>query len=258
MPGAEGNPTSVLRHGDTVVRPAGPWTETVHALLRHLEDAGFSGSPRLVGDGYDQQGRSVVTYIEGHSVHPRAWTDEAIWHAGQMLRDLHRATASFRPPGEAIWHPWPFHDSGPESVISHRDAGPWHIVARDGLPVAFIDWETAGPTDRLDEIAATAWWNAQLHDDDLAERHELPDANARAAQLRHFVDGYGLATAERGDLVTRMIEYAIRDSAAEAVKAGVTPESSQAGAVWAIAWRARSAAWMRRHRSMLQAALAAS
>ena len=68
--------------------------------------------------------------------------------------------------------------------MGHCDTGPWHIVARDGLPVAFIDWTLAGPIDRRDEIAATAWWNAQLHDDDVAERNQLPDAAARAAQLR--------------------------------------------------------------------------
>ena len=38
-------------------------------------------------------------------------------------------------------------------------------MARDGLPIAFIDWPTAGPTDRIDEIAGAAWLNAQLHDD---------------------------------------------------------------------------------------------
>ena len=53
-----------------------------------------------------------------------------------------------------------------------------------------------------------------------------------------------------------MIDYAIRDSAAEAVQAGVTPQSGDCGALWAITWRARSAAWMVRHRSMLENALA--
>jgi hypothetical protein len=36
-----------------MLRPARPWTSAVHALLRHLERAGFAGSPRVVGDGYD-------------------------------------------------------------------------------------------------------------------------------------------------------------------------------------------------------------
>ena len=87
-------------------------------------------------------------------------------------------------------------------------------MARDSLPVAFIDWVTAGQASRLEEIAATAWLNAQLHDDDIAERQELPGAQARAAQLRYFADGHELAAADRRRLVTAMIEYAIRDSAA--------------------------------------------
>jgi hypothetical protein len=115
---------------------------------------------------------------------------------------------------------------------------------------------TAGPADRLEEIAATAWLNAQLHDDDIAERQGLPAARARAAQLRRFADGYQLPRADRQRLVTAMIEYAIRDSAAEAIQAGVTPQTGECDAVWAIAWRARSAAWMIRHRPLLDNALA--
>lgn len=153
LPGPEGQTTPVLRHGDTVLRPAGPWTPTVHALLIHLENAGFSGSPRVVGNGYDGHGREVLTYIPGEFVHPHAWSDEGIWQVGRLLHDLHDATADFQPAPDAVWHRWPFHSDAPDAIISHRDTGPWNIVARDGLPVAFIDWPTAGPTGRLDEIA---------------------------------------------------------------------------------------------------------
>jgi hypothetical protein len=97
-------------------------------------------------------------------------------------------------------------------------------VARDGLPVALIDWDTAGPTGRLDKIAATGWWNAQLVDDDVAERNALPPAAARARQLRWFLDGYRLPAADPAPL-------------------------------WALAWRARSAAWMIRHRALLETAI---
>jgi len=241
----------VVIDGDVVRRPAGPWTPTVHALLEHLERAGFTGSPHPVS----ASGEDVVTYLAGESVSPHAWSDEGVFEVGRLLRRLHEATAGFAPPPNAAWHPWPFASDGPDAIISHRDTGPWNIVARQGLPVAFIDWVTAGPTDRLAEIAATAWLNAQLHDDDVAERQCLPDARARAAQLRCFADGCRLAAADRRGLVTAMIEYAIRDSAAEAVQAGVTPQSGDGGALWAIAWRARSAAWMVRHRPLLENAL---
>jgi len=42
-----GNATGgVVRKGQTVRRPAGPWTPAVHALLAHLHAAGFAGAPR--------------------------------------------------------------------------------------------------------------------------------------------------------------------------------------------------------------------
>jgi hypothetical protein len=257
LPGPDGQPSRILRHGGTVLRPAGPWTPAVHALLRHLERAGFAGAPRVVGDGYDDQGREVLTFVEGTFVHPCTWSDEGIWHAGRLLRDLHDVTLGFRPPPGAAWHRWPFRAplGAAGTVISHCDAGPWNLASRDGLPVAFIDWDTAGPTGRLDEVAATGWWNAQLHDDDVAERHGLPPASARAVQLRHFLDGYRLPAADRAGLVTVMIEYAIRDCASEAAKAGVTAESADPAPLWALAWRSRSAAWMIRHRGLLEGAI---
>jgi len=32
-----------------------------------------------------------------------------------------------------------------DPVYGHGDVGPWNIVARDGIPIAFVDWEFAGP-----------------------------------------------------------------------------------------------------------------
>jgi hypothetical protein len=52
-----------------------------------------------------------------------------------------------------------------------------------------------------------------------------------------------------------MIEYAIRGCAAEAVSARITPETTDAAPLWALAWRARSAAWMLRHRPLLERAI---
>ena len=36
----------IVRIGDTVRRPTGPWTASVHALLRHLEEHGFTAAPK--------------------------------------------------------------------------------------------------------------------------------------------------------------------------------------------------------------------
>ena len=47
------------------VRPGG-WTPAVHALLAHLAGTGFTGAPRPLG--FDEQGREVLTFLEGESV----------------------------------------------------------------------------------------------------------------------------------------------------------------------------------------------
>jgi hypothetical protein len=255
LSGSNGQPTATIRRGATVVRPAGPWTPTVHALLRHLERVGFPGAPRVVGDGYDDQGREVLTWIPGRIVHPRPYTEEGIWQVGRMLRALHQATATFQARPEAVWQPWTLHSRAPDAVISHCNVGPWHVILHEGRPVGLIDWTLAGPTDRLDELAASGWWNAQLHDDDIAQANGLSDAAGRALQLRSFLDGYGLPAADRVGLVTRMIEFVIRDGAALAEMKQITPESTDSTTLWTLAWQTRAAAWMLRHRSMLEGAI---
>jgi len=249
-----GSRSGAFRQGAIVYRSAGPWTPAVQGLLRHLEAVGFDGAPRVVGDG-TKDGREVLTFIEGEIVHPLAWNDDGVAAVGRLLRQLHAAAATFRAPPGAIWQPWFVRDEGSSSIIGHGEPAPWNIVARDLLPVAFVDWEFAGPVDRLDEVAHAAWLNCQLHDDDIAVMHELPSVEERARQLRAFVDGYGLDASERIGFVERMIHFAVRACAHEAIDAHVTPNSTDPAPLWALAWRARSAAWMIRHESILHAAL---
>jgi hypothetical protein len=90
----------------------------------------------------------------------------------------------------------------------------------------------------------------------VAGLERLPPAADRARQLAAIVDGYGLAAAQRRGFVEQMIEFAICDTAAEADAAVVTPEmTAHPEALWAMAWRSRSAAWMIRHRRLLETAL---
>jgi hypothetical protein len=257
LPLEGGGRTVVHRRGGIVVRDTGPWTPAVHALLRHLEDVGFGAAPRLSGSGFDLDGRETLTFIEGEFTQPGPWSLEGAAALGSLLRDLHEATRTFRVPPGAIWFPWHARDlGGPARIISHCDVAPWNIVARHGMPVALIDWEFAGPVDPLVELAQLCWLNAKLHDDIVAQREGLPPLADRARQLAAIVDAYGLPRAERSGFLDRMVEFAVSDTAAEADDAGVTPElTAHPVALWAMAWRARAAAWMLRHRRALEAAL---
>lgn len=251
-----GGRTAVTRIGDVVHRQTGPWAKTVHALLRHLEAEGFTGAPRVIGTGFDAQGRETLSFMHGVSLHPGPWPDEAMFNLGKMLANFHRASASFVPPADAVWRPW-FGRSlgGGPRIIGHGDLGDWNIIAQNHQPVGFIDWEQAGPVDPLVELAQLCWLNAHLFDDNLEASIGLPPLAARAKKLRYIVDGYGLASADRARLVPTMIDLAMHDTANEAIQAAETPDTNPADALAAMAWRARSAAWMGRNRGGLEGML---
>ena len=91
----------------------------------------------------------------------------------------------------------------------------------------------------------------------VAKLEGLPPFEERARQLRAMVDAYGLPSSERAAFVDLMIQFAIHDVAEQADDAGVTPETSDGGheLIWGLSWRARSAAWLTRHRDALVEAL---
>jgi hypothetical protein len=193
--------SGIVRRGDRLLRPVGPWSPAVHEYLRYLEGAGFDGSPRVLGL---QDDREVLTFIEGavavdpqrepghgHRLPPYARTDRALRGAGDLLRQLHAAASGFQPAFTRYRnHPRPARLG---EIISHGDLGPWNTVYRDGIPVAFIDWDSAGPVSPLADLADAAWTFVPLAPpEQLAEAgfDPLPDL---AARLRMFVEAYGLA-----------------------------------------------------------------
>lgn len=192
--------SGIVRRGDRLLRPMGPWSPAVHEFLRHLEAAGFDGAPRLLGIEGD---REVLTFIDGdvaadpqwqpghgNRLPPHARTELALQGAAELIRKLHQAAEGFRPSVTSYrFHPYP-----PKAgeIVSHGDLGPWNTVYRHGVTVAFIDWDAAQPVDPLADLASAAWTFVPLAPaEQLAEAgfDPLPDLPAR---LRLFLDAYGL------------------------------------------------------------------
>jgi hypothetical protein len=263
-----GGSTRVHRLGDVVLRERRPWSQTVMQLLAHVKERGFTEAPAPVGAGFAPDGREQLSFIPGDAA-PTCWTEPAIFEVGQLLRRLHDATTDF--PRDRVWMPWWGRRlASTDVVIGHCDAAPWNFLAKDAQPLALLDWDSAGPVGREWDVAQTAWLNAQLHDDDVAERQQLPDAGARSRLLAHFCDGYRLSRPGRERLVENMIEVALRTAAQEAIDGGVTPTGSAPVAVgllgggpgfdghellWAVTWRTRSARWIADNRQLLQRAV---
>ena len=148
--------SGIVRRGNRLLRPMGPWSPAVHEYLRHLEVAGFEGSPRLLGIEGD---REVLTFIDGdvandpywqprhgHRLPPYARTGQALRGAAKLIRQLHSAAAAFQPTITC----YRFHPDPPKAgaIVSHGDLGPWNTVYQYGIPIAFIDWDAAQPFTR--------------------------------------------------------------------------------------------------------------
>ena len=187
---AGGNLSTVVRVGDTVRRPTGPWTPAVHALLRHLD--GFDGAPRLLG--VDEQGREILEHVPGTMAWPEMGTlatDDGLARAGDLLRRYHETVASFVPPADAVWRfPNMVADAerwlgGEQPIICHNDCAAWNLVMGQER-WALIDWDVAGPRPRIWDIAYAVIGMVLLD--------ENSDHDHRVAVL---TDAYGLDPIER-------------------------------------------------------------
>ena len=188
-----GGLTEVVRVGESVRRTAGSWTPAVHALLRHLESAGFAGAPR--SRGIDERGREVLTWVDGEQF---SWyADDDLAAFGHLVRELHDATAGFAAPAGALWQRMVGAPAdGP--VICHNDLSPDNAI-RTPSGLVLVDWDLAAPGTRVWDVAWAAYRWVPLYDDATCARLDIPVPDR--GRLRLLVDAYGLDAADRAALV---------------------------------------------------------
>jgi hypothetical protein len=232
---------AVVRVGHTVRRPAPTAAAFVHDLLRHLDQHGWSGSPRYLG--VDDQGRDVLTFIDGHvaweSAEPaQVGSDESLAAVARLVRQFHDLTA-----GSNL--------AGGQEVVCHNDLSPKNTVYREvgaGLrPVAFIDWDIAAPGARVHDVAHVCWQYVGLGP-------EVVDVADAARRVRLIADVYELP--DRAGLVETILWWQDRcwrgiEAAADAGEPAMRRlrELGLAGEVRA------AYGWTVRHRAVLEQAL---
>lgn len=179
---------SVVRVGDTVRKPAGPWTPAVESLLSHLESVGFAAAPRTLGR--DSLGRHVLEFVPGQLAIDLPPLDlDGLHRVGQLIRDLHDASGSFEPPPDARWSVLIPADR--EDLICHHDLAPWNLVI--GVDRwAFIDWDGAGPGSRLWDLAYAVTGFVPMQGGG--------DPAVDGPRLRALADGYRLTARQRAEL----------------------------------------------------------
>ena len=193
--GGSENRGAVVRVGNTVRRPCGAGCEVVEALLTHLEQVGFEGSPRFLG--IDQQGRQILEYLDGSAHRTPPWQHDDAVNAAELgrlaswLRRLHDATAGFAPPvGAQPRRALPL----PGDVWTHGDVGYPNVVYRHQQLVGLIDWEFAAPSHRCCDPAALLAVSVRGPHPDVNDN----DRRAAATRLATTViaAGYGMTEGE--------------------------------------------------------------
>jgi Ser/Thr protein kinase RdoA (MazF antagonist) len=191
LPG--GNTVGAVLIGDVVHKRASPWTPTVHALLRHLEDAGVDGVPRALG--FDDQGREMLTYLPGETIGDSvawpawAFADSTLTQVGQWLRRIHDATADFTPPADERW--FAGRTMQPGWIVGHQDAAPFNAAMNGDRLVGFFDWDTAGPSTPDYDLAFSALSWVPLCAPSADEQSDFHDLTDRSRRLHLLLDAYG-------------------------------------------------------------------
>jgi hypothetical protein len=220
LPG--GNTDGAVRIGGVVHKQAAPWTPSVHALLRHLEQAGVDGVPRALG--FDEQGRQMLTYLPGEMIGDRvpwpAWVyaDSTLVQVGQWMRRVHDATADFVPPQDERW--FTGRTMQPGFIIGHQDAAPYNAVMDGDRLAGFFDWDTASPSPREFDLAFSAIVWVPLTDPEPGDSGPH-DASERSRRLHLLLDAY------RYDGDRRAFAAVIAERARR--QAGVIRSMAQAG-----------------------------
>jgi hypothetical protein len=199
--GGTTNAGFVTRVGDTVRRPLRETSGATRKLRDHLERVGFDGAPRYLG--IDDQGREVLSFMPGKAIlkpYPDwAISDAALVSVALLVRDYHRAVASFDPDGYDWQHPLPVPFRG--GIVCHNDPNLDNIIFLGGQAVALIDFDLASPGCVGWDLACCARLWAPLEID-----LDWPTTDRQSLRrLELFADGYGATTSEREDLLEAMV-----------------------------------------------------
>jgi Ser/Thr protein kinase RdoA (MazF antagonist) len=212
-------------------------------LLTHLERVGFDGAPRYLGR--DEQARDIVSFVAGDVPIPPypawLWNDDALVALGQLLARYHGAVSSFDADGVFGWETdWA--DPFGVGVVCHNDPFPENVVFRNGVPVAFIDFDMAAPGRPLWDVAIAA------HEWCPLKAGSTDDAVRRFGVLAR---AYGIADAQ--EFVAVVFEEW------DNMAANIRREVAAGNRVWIENWdegrAAADRAWLEQHRAALVATI---
>lgn len=240
--------------GDTVRREREPHSDTIAALLEHVEQRGYPYSPRYLG--VDDRGRDVLSRLPGVPV-PTLRGDEQLVEVGRAVAGFAYAVRDFRAPPGAVWRNpegWPLQGD----TVIHNDIAPWNMLEVDQRLSALVDFDSARPGRMIEDVAYAAWHMTPLHDEAMGDGAAPPALDDRPRRLRIFADACGLDAAQRGRLPDEVARVQVTQAAR--IAAGAVDQQATSTARHWNGGRftvniARSLLWLDQHRAVLEQAL---
>lgn len=245
LQGGNASGNDVVKVGGTVRKP---WLRSTESAARYMNWIRSAGVDVPDWRGRDSRGRQVLEYVPGRlAMEVGPLSHDALQQVGALVRQIHDASSSF-PGDPATWDvliPPP----GATDLVCHNDLAPWNLIVGEGRLV-FIDWDAAGPSTRLWDLAYSAQSFAVLD--------ESQPVSSAARRLRAFIDGYAPDAELRAALPDAMVQrthamYALlRDSHARGREPWATMFSHGHGDFWSS-----TAGYVKHHVEAWRNALAA-
>ncbi|MBF2066996.1 MAG: phosphotransferase [Calothrix sp. C42_A2020_038] len=171
LTGGKTNLGSIVRVGDTVRRPINSNSTFVHEFLQYLESIKFDASPYFLG--MDEQGREVISYIEGEvPLNLGYYSDEQLVAAAKLIRRFHDVTEGCKLAGS-------------EEIVCHNDLSPCNFVFINDKPTSIIDFDMAAPGTRIFDLAYAAWLWLDIGNEEIS-------VNDQKRRLIVFTEAYGI------------------------------------------------------------------
>ncbi|ARM92387.1 aminoglycoside phosphotransferase protein (plasmid) [Rhizobium sp. CIAT894] len=194
-----GRTGQIWRDGDTVIRPSGAWTPTVHRFLRHLRSRGFAAAPEPIAITGENQ--EIVSYVSGRVCEdladPFVGSETMLLSAARLLRDFHSASEGFLARDQEV-QTWMLPPQEPREIVCHGDYAPYNLATAGHQAVGIIDFDTAHPGPRLWDLAYAVYRWAPLSDPSNPGVISGLDEQLRRAEI--FCTAYGTTAEERRQL----------------------------------------------------------